>query len=202
MVANGDGAKKIWATEFGAPTNGPTGTFVSEDAQSRMVSTGLSLFRSYDWAGPLFWYSGRDVGTSTSTRENFFGLLRNDFSPKPAYLALRNLIAVVRSSPGAGRSGRLDWDLKSDQRVERVVLVRADGSRVIALWRPVSVWNRDDRRPEDPGLARAELTFRGSPARDVSVWRPSLSSKPALRRARARKLDLELGGDVVLVSLR
>jgi hypothetical protein len=131
-----------------------------------------------------------------------WGLLHNDFSPKPAFLALRNLIAVVRSSPGAGRSGRLDWDLKSDQRIERVVLVRADGSRVIALWRAVSVWNRDDRKPEDPGLARAELTFHGRPARDVSVWRPSLSSKPALRRARARKLDLELGGDVVLVSLR
>jgi polysaccharide biosynthesis protein PslG len=89
MVANGDGAKKIWATEFGAPTNGPAGTFVSEDAQSRMVGTGISLFRSYDWAGPLFWYSGRDLGTSTSTRENFFGLLRYDYSQKPAFAAFK-----------------------------------------------------------------------------------------------------------------
>lgn len=89
MVANGDGAKKIWATEFGAPTNGPAGSFVTEDAQSRTASNGISLFRSYDWAGPLFWYSGRDLGTSTSTRENFFGLLRYDFSQKPAYAAYK-----------------------------------------------------------------------------------------------------------------
>ena len=89
MVANGDGAKKIWATEFGAPTNGPAGSFVSEDAQSRMVTNAISLFRSYDWAGPLFWYSGRDLGTATSTRENFFGLVRYDFSQKPAYAAYK-----------------------------------------------------------------------------------------------------------------
>jgi hypothetical protein len=131
-----------------------------------------------------------------------WGLLHNDFSPKPAFLALRNLIAIVRKSPGPGRAGRLDWALNPDQDIERLVLVRADGSRVIALWRAVSVWDRDKRKPEDPGVARVELSFRGRPARDVSVWRPSVSSQPALRRARARQLQLELGGDVVLVSLR
>ena len=30
MTSNGDGGKKIWATEFGAPTDGPAGSFVSE----------------------------------------------------------------------------------------------------------------------------------------------------------------------------
>ena len=87
MVANGDSAKKIWATEFGAPTNGPTGSYVSEDTQAQMISRAYALWRTYDWAGPMFSYDGRDVGTDTSTRENFFGLLRTDFSQKPAYAA-------------------------------------------------------------------------------------------------------------------
>ena len=86
MVANGDGAKKIWATEFGAPTNGPGG-YVSEATQAQYVTQAYAAFRSYDWAGPLMWYSHRDAGTTTDTRENFFGLLRYDFSPKPAYTA-------------------------------------------------------------------------------------------------------------------
>jgi hypothetical protein len=39
------------------------------------------------------WYAGRDQGTSTDTRENFYGLLRYDFSPKPAYTELKTLAA-------------------------------------------------------------------------------------------------------------
>jgi polysaccharide biosynthesis protein PslG len=89
MADNGDAGKQIWATEFGAPTNGPAGSFVSEQTQATTVTRAFKLFRSYQWAGPLFWYSERDIGTSTSTRENFFGVLRNDFSPKPAFDAYK-----------------------------------------------------------------------------------------------------------------
>jgi polysaccharide biosynthesis protein PslG len=91
MTANGDAGKQIWATEFGAPTGGPSGSFVGEDAQAQMVTRAYKLFDSYKWAGPLFWYAARDLGTSGDTRENFFGLLRNDFTPKPAYAAFRAL---------------------------------------------------------------------------------------------------------------
>lgn len=89
MIANGDGGKKIWATEFGAPTDGPSGSHVSEATQAQMISKAYSLWESYDWGGPLFAYEGRDLGTSTSTRENFFGMLRHDFSEKPAFDAYR-----------------------------------------------------------------------------------------------------------------
>jgi polysaccharide biosynthesis protein PslG len=88
MTDNGDSAKKIWATEFGAPTNGPAGTYVSEADQASMLTKAYQLYRSYDWAGPLFFYQGRDQSaTDTSTRENFFGLTHNDFTAKPAYTA-------------------------------------------------------------------------------------------------------------------
>jgi hypothetical protein len=92
MVDNGDGAKQIWGTEFGAPTSGPSGSYISEDAQATTLQRAWSLWSSYSWAGPLMWYAGRDLGTSTTTRENFFGLLRYDYSPKPAYSALEQLI--------------------------------------------------------------------------------------------------------------
>jgi hypothetical protein len=85
MQANGDGGKKIWGTEFGAPTNGPAGSYVDEATQAQMITKAYQLWTTYDWAGPLFTYSSRDYGTSTSTRENFFGLLRNDFTAKPSY---------------------------------------------------------------------------------------------------------------------
>ncbi len=95
MVANGDGGKKIWLTEFGAPTNGPDPKwFVTEAQQSAMVTDAMNLYKTYTWAGPIFWYTLQDGGTTTSTQENFFGLIRYDGSLKPAFTALKNAISA------------------------------------------------------------------------------------------------------------
>jgi hypothetical protein len=95
MAANGDAGKKIWATEFGAPTGGPSDQFVDEWEQSDMVARAAALWQGYGWAGPLFVYALRDLGTGRSTRENFFGLLRRDFSEKPAYRAFQDAAAAA-----------------------------------------------------------------------------------------------------------
>jgi hypothetical protein len=99
MVDNGDGAKQIWATEFGAPTDGPAGSHVSEGSQANMIADAYDTWSTYDWGGPLFAYQGRDLGTNTNTRENFFGLLHNDFTEKPAYEAYKSA-ASDPASPG------------------------------------------------------------------------------------------------------
>src|SRR5207248_4098090 len=85
MVANGDGAKKIWATEFGAPTNAPSDPYVSESTQAAMLTKAYQLYRSYDWAGPLFFYQGRDQ--SATNTEDAMGITHYDFTAKPAYTA-------------------------------------------------------------------------------------------------------------------
>jgi hypothetical protein len=136
--------------------------------------------------------------------EQHFGLLRNDLSPKPAYTAIKTMIAAVRESPGERSGAPLAVGLRVDggEAVERVTLERADGSLAILLWRPVSVWDRDAREPLDPGRVGVGLSFSGFGARDVEVWRPSAATQPVMRRKRTQRLELELEGDLVLVSLR
>jgi hypothetical protein len=88
MTDNGDAAKQIWMTEWGAPTNGPSGSgYVSEAVQADMIRDAFQLVKTYPWAGPLFVYRYNDLGTSNSTIENFFGLVRFDNSKKPAWNA-------------------------------------------------------------------------------------------------------------------
>jgi hypothetical protein len=142
-----------------------------------------------------------DPGLTDS--QQHFGLLRNDFSPKPAFTAIRTLIAAVRQSPGPGDRTRLDWTLSGAgaKGVTRLTLVRRDGSRVLALWRPVSVWDREAGHPTSPGELPVTLRF-GRPVRDLVVWRPSTSGSPVESRPSARRLAVKLAGDVVLVSLR
>lgn len=102
MTEYGDGDKKIWITEYGAPTGGPgtsaddeedwrsyRPTHVTEEYQKEILLDAISAYEDIDWAGPLFWYSYKDIGTSSDTIENFFGIIRFDGSHKPAYDALK-----------------------------------------------------------------------------------------------------------------
>lgn len=106
MITNGDPAKKIWVTEYGAPTGGPgivhdinqldftyNSDYMSEVAQQEMALQVTTFYsQNIDWMGPFFWYSLKDGGTNRDTPENFFGLLRFDGSKKPAYDAYQNAI--------------------------------------------------------------------------------------------------------------
>jgi hypothetical protein len=108
MIANGDSSKPIWITEFGAPTGGPgsvtdasvadfdnsSADHVSEALQTLILSQAITLKESYSWAGPLFFYSYKDLGTSSDTSENFFGILRYDGSQKPAYSVVQSMLAA------------------------------------------------------------------------------------------------------------
>jgi polysaccharide biosynthesis protein PslG len=96
MSANGDGSKQIWITEYGSPTGGPGTTaqtnsytygawHVSEGLQAESVNDFFTASRSISWVGLVLWYSYKDAGYTPDTNENFFGLLRFDGSPKPAY---------------------------------------------------------------------------------------------------------------------
>ncbi|MGJ7917779.1 cellulase family glycosylhydrolase [Massilia sp. LXY-6] len=89
MKQYGDADKKIWITEFGAPTGGksPWGTVISEEQQATMVERTLAAASSAPWAGPVFWYNYRDFCRyqADADSECFYGLRRFDGSPKPAF---------------------------------------------------------------------------------------------------------------------
>jgi exo-beta-1,3-glucanase (GH17 family) len=91
MVTHGDASKQIWVTEFGAPTGGPGSGPVNENVQSQMLSNVIEQIAALPWSGPFLWYSFKDAGTTSDTVENFFGLLRADGSPKPAFYTFRSL---------------------------------------------------------------------------------------------------------------
>jgi hypothetical protein len=93
MVANGDSAKQIWGTEFGAPT-GTSSSAVSEASQAQLVKDGYAKWKTWSFAGPLFWYSARDQGTNTLDREQNFGLVHNDYSSKPSLAAYQAAAAA------------------------------------------------------------------------------------------------------------
>jgi Ca2+-binding RTX toxin-like protein len=56
-----------------------------------VIQQAVDLAHSTSWAGPILWYSYQDRGGSTSTRENWFGLVEADGDRKSAYYTYKNL---------------------------------------------------------------------------------------------------------------
>lgn len=83
MVANGDGAKQIWLTEVGAPT-GTSPWAMSEADQAQAIAMYIDFARYNDYVGPVYLYSLLDTGSDPANPEDNFGLIRRDFTPKPA----------------------------------------------------------------------------------------------------------------------
>ncbi len=131
--------------------------------------------------------------------EQHFGLLRSDFTPKPAYTALRDLLRVVRSSPGAGDAPGVTLSGGGD--VRSLLLRRGDGSRVLLLWRRVSLWDQDARRRQSVQDVSVGVRFAGQ-ARDVATYRPAAGATPVARSQRAGGVRVAVGGDVTALSYR
>lgn len=91
MVSHGDGGKRVWLTEVGAPT-GRARFAVTPNDQAAIVVDAVRAAAALPWTGPLFVYSIRDAGNDLADREDNFGLLRNDFTAKPAWGRLRALL--------------------------------------------------------------------------------------------------------------
>jgi hypothetical protein len=86
MVDKGDGAKKIWMTELGAPTSAPSAAGVSQDEQAREITDVLWKAAECGFSGPAFIFSIRDIDTAVQDDEqdNFGALLTSDWQPKAA----------------------------------------------------------------------------------------------------------------------
>ena len=87
MIAHGDGAKKIWITEYGAPTSGTTNN-VSADEQSTEIVDTIAQAKQLGWIGSLYIYSWEDSGGGDG-----FGILNSDGSQKPAYSAIAGALS-------------------------------------------------------------------------------------------------------------
>jgi polysaccharide biosynthesis protein PslG len=102
MRARGD-LSGLWLTEFGYSIC-PTQPFcVSERRQARTLVACLRAAARWRYVRGLTTYSLRDAGEDPNRWDNRFGLLRRDFSPRPAYFAvgtiLRRLLARQGRAP-------------------------------------------------------------------------------------------------------
>nr|MBC7244265.1 beta-galactosidase [Chloroflexota bacterium] len=102
MLKYGDGAKRIWPTEFGwASVEGlgvrpATGYEYAADntemEQAQFIVQAYQLAKSWGWVGPMFlWNLNFGPICGPQNEKSAFGIIRPDWSMRPAFAALVNM---------------------------------------------------------------------------------------------------------------
>jgi DNA-binding beta-propeller fold protein YncE len=98
MVANGDGSKQIWATEYGEPSS-----IVSEQSQATYINDFLTTWRSLPYPGPAFIDTLQDYSSSDKYSSSM-GVYRSDWTPKPAVATIEEVIQQNQAIIAAEKS--------------------------------------------------------------------------------------------------
>lgn len=102
LAAQADSAREIWVTELGYPTF--SGTYgVSESAQNAFLRSARQVATEEPHITRLYFYEWQDDAGSPTNPESHYGLIRQDFSMKPA---LEGLEAQTRLSQPRTRAPR------------------------------------------------------------------------------------------------
>ena len=90
MVQNGDSAKKIYITEYGARTSGFNS--VSESEQSTELVQAIAQVKNLSFIGSLYIYTWADVAGEAATDDGY-GLLTDENTQKLAYASVAAALA-------------------------------------------------------------------------------------------------------------
>jgi hypothetical protein len=132
--------------------------------------------------------------------EAHFGLLRRDWSPKPAYTAMKTLLGLM-ADPGPEFTTQplslasTGWP--SDGKY--LVTQKRDGSYVLLLWRDAQVWDPVTRTALPDPTANVTLTF--GEQLDMSVYRLSQGAQP-VSQSRGTSINVPMDGSVTAITLK
>jgi hypothetical protein len=80
-------------------------------------------------------------------QEAHFGLVRSDWSKKPAYVALALMLNALKDSGAQTFTlNPIQMEVKGPPDMKTVLLARSDGSYQLVAWRTVEVWDRQGQK--------------------------------------------------------
>jgi polysaccharide biosynthesis protein PslG len=154
MEAAGDGELPLWLTEFGWSTN--SGAYgVTEAQQAEYLKAAYAKLAEWRYVEVAFWYTFRNVffrGEDPADWEANTGVVRVDFSPKPAYAALRD-VAMARPSPAPAPPAT--GPAPADARPHVALTSPGSGSTIEGRIRLLATAS------DDQGVARVEFLLDG-----------------------------------------
>jgi len=129
MVKNGDSDKKIWITEYGAPTYGPGSKFeiitegvfnygsdyMSEESQEEMFRQAIEFYNKKEFLGAFFPFNLFDKKISNTEKLNteyYFGLIHDNGTKKTAYWVIKQALNTTSPAVSVSYTPKYDNQLR------------------------------------------------------------------------------------------
>lgn len=117
----------VYVTEMGWPTHTGKGSTPPEQSAAYLARM-LLLARSMPYLKGAWWYDFQDDGWKPDDKENNFGMVRPDLTPKPSYYALASLAKLVFGGEFVAKLETQSPDLWA------LKFRMPDGTETLALW--------------------------------------------------------------------
>jgi hypothetical protein len=192
--------KPLWSTETGYhnATWSSSGHRPASEQVAAIYGVQLPIHYALRGIDRAFFYELLDDGT-TSDIEDHFGLVRNDWSRKPLFTGLRNLLAILADS-GPAPMTSLAYTATGPPALRRVLAQKSDGSWWLALYNDVRIWDSATASPISQPTTTATVTFT-SP-RNVSVYDPARGTGAIASAAAVTRTNITLPpAQLVLVRI-
>ena len=130
------------------------------------------------------------------------GLLRHDGTPRPAFTAVKNLMALV-GTKGPSKLASLPYGISGDTSdLRHFAVAQADGSYLLFLWRTASVWNRDLKQRIAVPAKRLSLSLPTASAAAVGTPLAGTAMFPMAIDAASRRTWIDVAGVPLVVRVR
>lgn len=100
-AANGDRDRRFWLTETGCADLPRT---IDERRQAECLVVIMAVCAADKDVEKIFWYNFQEDGDNCDDPEHNYGLVKQDFSPKPAFFAYHTLIGKLTGAKFIGKS--------------------------------------------------------------------------------------------------
>jgi len=221
ILGEGTFLKPIVVTECGYHTAlGNTGNAqpgVSERAQAKYLPRtfaeyfhyGIVRTFSYEFLDEFPDYEKDE--REANNAEACFGILRRNLRPKPAYVALKNLIALLREATWDPeklqwdrpdfRCRALDFELSGQTgHVHHTLLQKAGGDFYLLLWQEVSCFDTQAKKDIENPEVSVTLTLN-QPVTAAATYLPSRSTDAVQTFAAPKSLSLSVPDEILVVQL-
>jgi len=149
----------LYITETGYSTNGE----VDETTLGKYVSRVL-LIDSLGGIARTYIYELHDDGTDPKNSEDGYGLIRYDGTPKPAFNAVRNEIALLSDPGPAFAPAPLQYGVSGVASLRHELFEKRNGTYLLAVWNETASWNPNTLREIPVAPSPVAVTFAAAPA--------------------------------------
>lgn len=155
-----------------------------------------SIARTY-----LYEFLDESADAGLKSFQLHWGLIRSDGSEKPAFVALKNLIAELNDAAEPQHPGSLAWSINAnDPHIHHVLLQKSTGEFDLVLWQEIPSYN-EKAQADMANPRRPTVLTLGRKARSIALYEPVIQADPVQTYAKVSQVTLEIPDHPLVIRI-